>query len=138
MSHPVTPLRDLSETEFPAPAAPGPELVPPVETGVKPLPAAGESSARTPRLVSTAGTVGGAVGRVVDIARHLPQRVNDMKQRYTSRTSGPAQVGMSDRVAHARNRADYYAQNYPLQTLGAVFGAAFIAGFSIHIWRSRG
>jgi len=42
-----------------------------------------------------------------------------------------------DRALLTRNQARHVVHEYPLQCLGAVFGAAFLTGITLRIWRTR-
>ncbi len=130
MAEPVMPIEDPNR-ELPAP---GPTIV--------------ELPERSrPRLNGTAEAIGSAVGTAVETVRHLPDRLQDMKARFTvvrGRAREQAAIRAEDwkqtarsRVYEARNRAQFYAREYPLHVIAATAGAAFILGFALRIWRSR-
>jgi ElaB/YqjD/DUF883 family membrane-anchored ribosome-binding protein len=143
-----TPIRPLSGTEFPAPAALSDERVDHL------LPEADDRS----RLESAAETVGSTLGRAVNKVREIPRRFTVIKggaaekgSQTMEQVSAKVSATVDDLKVEARNRAQFlrnraqlvrsraqqYIHDYPLQCLGAVFGAAFLAGMTLRIWRTR-
>lgn len=137
MSSPTIPL---SSTDFPAPAAPSDHLLP-------------ESEDRT-RLESAAQSVGNTLGRAVNKVREIPRRFTVIRGGANDTVSQLSDTASSklddlkdqarDLKAQARNRAEllnarmrHYIHEYPLQCLGGIFGAAFLAGITLRIWRTR-
>ncbi len=122
-----------SETE--TPALPGPRVV-------KPTPV----QRNNPALNETAERVGFAVGNAANKVREIPRRVQEMKQRLTvvrGRSSEDAKTAASEwketaqeRLHVARNRAQLYAHEYPLQVLAGAAGLGFVIGLILRIWRS--
>jgi hypothetical protein len=45
---------------------------------------------------------------------------------------------MNNRLYYARHRAQYLAREYPVHTILAFGGLAFVVGFTLRIWRSNG
>jgi ElaB/YqjD/DUF883 family membrane-anchored ribosome-binding protein len=165
-----TPIRPLSGTEFPAPAALTDERVDRL------LP---ESEDRS-RLEGAAETVGATLGRAVSTVRDLPRRFTVIRGGASNKASDlmeGASAKLGDLKHQARDRAEElgtevrnraeelgsevrsraeilgtrvrggihsarvqvrgYIHEYPLQCLGGVFGAAFLAGLTLRIWRTR-
>ena len=149
MAEPVTRMDDLRyrpsspERREPAGAeAAGPALLPGTPVAfVEP------DEHRSPRLDNTAGAIGNAVGAAVDRVRHLPERFSEMKQRFTvirGRARDKSAVAAEDlketarvRTRQAQMRVQHLANEYPVQFILGVAGAAFVMGFILRIWRSR-
>ena len=165
-----TPIRPLSGTEFPPPAALTDERVDRL------LPAAEDRS----KLEGAAEAVGATLGRAVSTVRDLPRRFTVIRGGASSKASDvmeEASAKLDDLKSQAREHAEelgsqvrsraellgsqvrdraeilgsqvrggitsariqvrHYIQEYPLQCLGGVFGAAFLAGITLRIWRTR-
>jgi ElaB/YqjD/DUF883 family membrane-anchored ribosome-binding protein len=98
------------------------------------------------RLNKSAETIGNVVGAAVDRVRHLPQRFGDMKQRLTlirGRARDQAAVSTTDlsrtaqeKARQVRTRAEFYANEYPVESILAIAGAAFVLGVLLRVWRS--
>jgi ElaB/YqjD/DUF883 family membrane-anchored ribosome-binding protein len=146
-----TPIRPLSSTDFPAPAA---RPNPPVNNPVHLLPEEEDRS----RLESAAESVGSTLGRAVSTVRDIPRRLTVIRggagqksSQLAEQTSAKiddlkeqASVKLDDLKSQARNRAQllrertqFYIHEYPLQCLGGIFGAAFLTGIALRIWRTR-
>jgi hypothetical protein len=171
-----TPIRPLSGTDFPAPAALPDERVDRLEATDRLLPEAEDRS----RLEGAAETVGATLGKAVSAVRDIPRRFTVIKGGAGDRASQVAEQASarlgdlkSEAVNRAgelgndvRNRAEvlggevrdqaqalgrqvqnraYIARvrvrqtihDYPLQCLAGVFGAAFLTGITLRIWRTR-
>lgn len=147
-----TPIRPLSSTDFPAPAA---RPDPPINNPVHLLPEEAEDRSR---LESAAGSVGSTLGRAVNTVRDIPRRLTVIRGGAGHKSSELAEEAsaklddlkeqasakLDDLKLQARNRAQllrertqFYIHEYPLQCLGGVFGAAFLAGIALRIWRTR-
>ncbi len=98
------------------------------------------------RLNETAEAIGSAVGSAVETVKHLPDRFQDMKERFTV-IRGRAQEEAASRAAdlketaqqrarEARTRAAHYSHEYPLHVIAAAAGLGFIVGIVMRIWRS--
>jgi len=146
-----TPIRPLSTTDFPAPAAQPSSLA---DNPAQLLPEAEDRS----RLESAAESVGSTLGRAVSTVRDLPRRLTVIRGGAGQKSSqlaeeasakiddlkDQASVKLDDLKSQARNRAQllrertrFYIHEYPLQCLGGVFGAAFLTGIALRIWRTR-
>jgi ElaB/YqjD/DUF883 family membrane-anchored ribosome-binding protein len=146
-----TPIRPLSSTDFPAPAA---RLYPAVADTDRLLPEAEDRS----RLESAAETVGNTLGRAVNKVRDIPRRftvirggAGDKSSEMMEQASAKyddlkvqASHKLDDLKVQTRNRAQllrararHYIYEYPLQCLGGVFGAAVLTGMALRIWRTR-
>ncbi len=100
-----------------------------------------------PKLRETAETVGTVVGRAVNRARELPQRLAGMKDRFTvirgrvreDAASTAEEVGETakQRFQQAQTRVEYYAHEYPIQFILGVGAACFGLGVIMRIWRSN-
>lgn len=133
-----TPIRPLSDTAFPAPAALSSD---PVRT-----PQLVETTGRS-RLESAAETAGTTLGRAVSTVRDLPRRfavikggASDKASEVTEQASAKIddlKVEARNRAELLRNRAQVYIHDYPLQVIGGVFAFAFLAGMTLRIWRTR-
>ena len=106
----------------------------------------GGANARNPRLNETAEAIGNAVGVAVESVRHLPERLQEVKERLTvlrGRSEEQAASQLADlketareRAEIARTRAAYYTREYPLHVIAAIGGAGFVLGIALRIWRS--
>jgi ElaB/YqjD/DUF883 family membrane-anchored ribosome-binding protein len=63
-------------------------------------------------------------------------RSGDLQSEWKSRASDLGDKA-SDRAQDARNRAEYYARNYPLQFIGGAAAAGFVMGFLLRMWRDE-
>jgi ElaB/YqjD/DUF883 family membrane-anchored ribosome-binding protein len=89
--------------------------------------------------------VGEAVGAAVNKARELPRHLNTLKSKLTLiKGKGGAQASEAAeewkrtadaKVREARNRAQHYANEYPLQVIAGAAGVAFLLGLALRIWR---
>ncbi len=118
----------------------------PIRDPERALPARGSTTA-SPRLNEAAEAVGSAVGSAVEAVRNLPDRVQDVKERFGV-IQGRAQKQAASaaeqwkwrakaRVRSARLRTHEFAQEYPLHVIAGVAAAGFVLGFVLRIWRSR-
>jgi hypothetical protein len=139
-----SPIRPLSGTEFPAPAAlPNERMELLAEERVNLLPEAEDRS----KLEGAAETVGATLGRAVNKVREIPRRFTVIKGGASDKASEVAEeasariddlrVQARTRAAMLRHQVRQYIHDYPLQCLGGVFGAAFLAGMTLRIWRTR-
>lgn len=105
-------------------------------------------------LNEAAESIGSAVGKAVDTVQHLPERLQDMKRRFTViRGRAQRDVGAKTdelkfkagefkdeaalRVSEARSRAERIARQYPLQTILAMAGVGLLLGMALRIWRDH-
>ncbi len=98
------------------------------------------------RLNGTAEAIGSAVGSAVDTVRHLPERLQEMKERFTvirgrvqenaASTAQDWKETARDKAEQARSRAAQLAHDYPLHVIAGVAGLGFILGVTLRIWRS--
>jgi ElaB/YqjD/DUF883 family membrane-anchored ribosome-binding protein len=144
-----TPIRPLSSTDFPAPAALPDERVDRL------LPEEVEDRSR---LEGAAETVGATLGRAVNTVRDLPRRFTVIRGGASHKASdvadqASAKIGdikdqaalrLDDLKLQARRRAEdvrfqvrHYINEYPLQCLGGIFGVAVVTGMTLRIWRTR-
>jgi ElaB/YqjD/DUF883 family membrane-anchored ribosome-binding protein len=150
-----SPIRPLSGTEFPAPAAlPDERMELLAEERVNLLPEAEDRS----KLEGAAETVGATLGRAVNKVREIPRRFTVIKGGASDKASEVAEEASAridelkveartraamlrsqarTRAAMLRHQVRQYIHDYPLQCLGGVFGAAFLAGMTLRIWRTR-
>lgn len=139
-----SPIRPLSGTEFPAPAALPDDNVDLLgQSRVNLLPEAEDRS----KLEGAAETVGATLGRAVNKVREIPRRFTVIKGGASDKASDvadQASARIDDLKVHARTRAAMlrhqvrqYIHDYPLQCLGGVFGVAFLTGMTLRIWRTR-
>jgi hypothetical protein len=125
-------------------------LVSPAVTPERELPAQSvvseEQLELNPKLRDTAETVGATVGRAVCKVREFPQRMSEMKQRFTvirgrtredaASAAGELKETARQKVHEARSLARYHARENPIQFILAVGAVSFVLGFSLRIWRS--
>lgn len=148
MSEPVTPMDELSNTEYPRPAAlPRPSQHELAELPVAELPVAEQQGRQYPRVSAAAETVGTIVGRTVERVRELPHRIQGLRERFTvisGRTREDAATAAAEwketakqKAYETRNRAQHLAHEYPLQTILGTAAVAFVLGFALRIWRSN-
>ncbi len=86
------------------------------------------------------------------ITDFVQDRVSDMRHRFRiirgRVRSGELQDEVKDRASNladeasqqariARNRAEHYARNYPLQFIGGAAAAGFAIGFLLRLWRDE-
>lgn len=136
----ANPIRPLSTTDYPAPAA---EPVSPQDEQLA-LPRPRLVRTRTERLQETAGTVSHAVARagstVINTVRDLPRRFTVIRGRAQEK-AGPIahdlQRNARARALQMRDQARHAIQESPLEVLGGVFVAAFTIGVALRIWRTR-
>ncbi len=101
----------------------------------------------SPRLNGTAEAIGSAVGSAVVSVRHLPDRLQEMKERFTvirgrareeaASRAADLRVTAREKAREARTRAAHYSREYPLHVIAAAAGLGFIVGIVMRIWRSR-
>jgi ElaB/YqjD/DUF883 family membrane-anchored ribosome-binding protein len=110
------------------------------------------------RELPSRGTSGRPMGKVVEWRRVAGEKLEQAKesaaeiaeQAATRASVVYAEAGQSisrayeggkDRaekmVRHARQRATFYAENYPLQVIAVAAGAGFVVGALLRVWRSR-
>jgi ElaB/YqjD/DUF883 family membrane-anchored ribosome-binding protein len=63
-------------------------------------------------------------------------RTGDLQSEWKDRASGFGDRA-SRHAREARNRAEYYARNYPLQFIGGAAAAGFAIGFLLRMWRDE-
>jgi ElaB/YqjD/DUF883 family membrane-anchored ribosome-binding protein len=131
-----------------APSAPDPRY----HGTLAPL-ASSEPSSST-ALNEAAESIGTAVGKAVETVQHLPERLQEMKQRFTvirgraqrdagakteelKSKAGELKEEAAQRVSLARNRAEHLAHQYPLQTILAMAGLGLLMGIVLRIWRDH-
>jgi ElaB/YqjD/DUF883 family membrane-anchored ribosome-binding protein len=147
MAEPVYPN---DETRFPAQPEP---VTPPaaVEAYLRPNLVPRRELPEHSRLNSAAETIGTAVGSAVEKVRQVPDRLQEMKKRFTvirGRTQQDATAKAKEvtesvtetaraRVYEARTRAQHYAHAYPLQTIGAMAGLGVVLGIALRLWRDH-
>jgi hypothetical protein len=141
------PVKRMDEQSYPEAsrieAAVTPGCLPAADLGMTP----GETTVERDRLNNTAEAIGTAVGTAVERVRQIPERLADMKQRFTL-IRGRARDRATDKATdlrdtaqdtarQVRTRAQYYANHYPVQTILGIAGVAFVFGFVLRIWRSN-
>ena len=133
----------------------------PVSDPERELPA--ETRAVNPQWNRTAEQIGSTVGRAVAKVRQMPQRAERAAQELTNevrdrlevirRQQGPSATTRlrekaeqtadelkgraRENVQVARNRAQRLARENPIEVIVVTFGAAFILGIALRIWRSN-
>jgi len=144
-SEPVVPINKVEEPALDERLSPPipPERELPLHSVNVPRP---DAAAENPRLRDTAESVGTAVGKAVHKVRDLPRRVSEMRERLVvirgrtredaTSTAAELKENARQKMYEARNRAQYYAREYPLEFLAAVAGVGFVFGFALRIWRS--
>jgi len=104
-----------------------------------------------PALAQAAQSIGGAVGKAVGTVQNLPQRLQEMKERFTvirgraqqdtaakaSRMAEDLKDQARQRLLLARSRAQRLAHQYPSQTIVAMAGAGLLLGVVLRIWRDH-
>ena len=97
------------------------------------------------RITSTAESIGNAVGTAVERVKQLPQRLQDMKKRFTV-IRGRAQDQALDKASElknsaaatarqARNRAERMAHENPLAFIAGAALLGAVLGVALRIWR---
>ena len=87
------------------------------------------------------------MGAAMNKARELPRHLNALKSKLTlvkgkraaqtSETADEWKRTANVKMREARNRAQYYAHQYPLQIIAGAAGVAFLLGFGLRIWRGH-
>lgn len=111
-----------------------------------------------PRLHSAAESVGTALGTAVTRARHLPDRLQDAKARFTvirgrkqrdlkesadeavdriRDASVEVKAQARETVAQARTRAEHLAHEYPLDFIAGAAAFGVLLGIGLRIWRDH-
>ncbi len=98
-------------------------------------------------LQEAAESIGSAVGKAVDTVQRLPERLQDMKERFTvirgrAREDAAAKTEelkeeAAQKVSEVRSRAERLARQYPLQTILAMVGIGLLLGIVLRIWRDH-
>ncbi len=146
MAEPAHPDREFPYSVQPEPVAPpiDPRLGPNLVRSDRELPPHS-------RLNSTAETIGSAVGSAVGKVRQIPDRLQEMKERFTvirgrkqedtvSKAKDVAEDlkrGAQQKMQEARTRADRLARENPLQTILAIAGLGLVLGIVLRIWRDH-
>lgn len=101
----------------------------------------------SPALNRIAEQLGRAYGISEVQLRQLPGRFRALQERVQEtrkRTSQDASATAAEwkqsakRGAYqARTRAHYLANEYPVETIAGVAGAAFVTGFALRLWRGQ-
>ena len=133
----------------------------PVTDPERELPA--ETRAVNPHWNQAAEQIGSSVGRAVATVRQMPQRAEQVAQELTNEmrdrletirseqgssvttrlrekaeeTADELKGRARENVQVARNRAQRLAREKPLEIIVMAFGAAFIVGIALRIWRSN-
>ncbi|HWR16029.1 MAG TPA: hypothetical protein VN577_14465 [Terriglobales bacterium] len=100
--------------------------------------------------------VANVLNTVKDKARQIPgfvsDRVEDLRYRFRLIRGRAKESDVADRIKDqaseladtasrqarfARNRAQYYARNYPLQFIAGSAATAFVVGFLLRVWRDE-
>jgi ElaB/YqjD/DUF883 family membrane-anchored ribosome-binding protein len=124
----------------------------------------GETRPINPRWNQAAEQIGSAIGRTVSKVREMPRRAEWIAQELTNeirdrieaiptpeqggsvatrllekaeRTADELKCRARENVHVARNRAERLARESPVEIIIAAFGAAFILGVALRIWRSN-
>ncbi len=99
------------------------------------------------RASEAAEKVGNLVGAAVDQVRHLPDRLQEMKRRFTvisgrAQKDAKAKAGeLKDearlKVEEARTRAERLAHDYPLQLIAGAAATGLVVGILLRVWRDH-
>ncbi len=136
MVQPVTPMNAAPEP--PQPSDPGYPAAGPPELRGSTAPPAGSHAAEA---------AGEAVGSAVVAARHLPQRLQQVKHRLSEATSRAGRELRSSadeftrkasrKLSLARSRAARLSHEYPLGTVMAAAALGLVLGFALRLWRDN-
>ena len=74
---------------------------------------------------------------LVDTTRHEAERLYDEARTRASEGYDRLSEKAQDATDQTRYVARYLRNEYPLQLIGILAGAAFVVGMSLRIWRSR-
>jgi len=133
--------------------------VPPITTGIgEPEPLLDAEYAHGPLLVErpgatqnrlnrTARALGSSVGMAVDRARHLPSRIEALKEEFAA-GARRSRAESSDKTGEITNRAERkvreigqqirrYSRQNPFTTLGVAGIAGLVFGFGLRLWRDH-
>lgn len=135
-----------SDEEVRFPGRPRPELVQPAAPPIPPE----RELPRAPRQEELKGAVQEKVEQVKQAASRAKestaQALQDAKEQTAAAMSEAreraadmyrdSRVRASEALNRAGSRARYFVNEYPLQVIGGVAAAAFIAGVLLRVWRS--
>ena len=130
----------------------------PVRDPERELPA--DIRAVNPQLKQAAEQIGSALGRAVSKVREMPRRGEQLKDELRDRLrtirQGDTGPGIATRIRESaeqtadelkgrarenvhivRNRAERLARESPVEIIVVAFGAAFLLGVVLRIWRSN-
>jgi ElaB/YqjD/DUF883 family membrane-anchored ribosome-binding protein len=96
-------------------------------------------------IEKTARALGSGLGRVVNRVRHLPERVQQIKQQWASKETWPGlEVQTAELAAQAKERgreiqgqAAAYSRQNPFVTLTLAAAGGLLAGLGLRLWRDR-
>lgn len=119
-----------------------------LETGFPHLGGPERAASRSNLALNTAAeNLGNAVGTAVDRVKRLPDRVQEMKQRFTvirgrtqqnlASSAGDLKDQAQRRVAQVRTRARLLARREPLQVIMAAAVLGCVLGVVLRIWRDH-
>jgi ElaB/YqjD/DUF883 family membrane-anchored ribosome-binding protein len=101
----------------------------------------------SPRLNEAAERLGYLVGRIEVELRQMPRRATELRDRLNraraqagenaSTAASEWKLSAQQNAEQARSRAQFLANQYPIETIAGTAGAAFVAGFVLRIWRSN-
>lgn len=77
-----------------------------------------------------------ASARASELADRLNHRLDEAR-RIAARKTTQARQTARRRVIEARVKVQYWKSEYPLQTIAALAGVAFVTGMALRIWRSN-
>jgi ElaB/YqjD/DUF883 family membrane-anchored ribosome-binding protein len=127
-------------------------------TGRASLPPADGEAERERRLNGAAESVGNWVGKAVNRARELPERLESVRDRFTvvagrqrdaaagrasewkdraQRRGDELRQSAEQQLLRARLRAEQVTREYPLQVIAACAALGIVAGITLRLWRSR-
>lgn len=92
---------------------------------------------RRPAMETALERYAEAVGRTLGVASRSYLDLRERFRGYTADRYSRAEQEAKNLGRRAQENASYVRNRYPLEALGAIAGAAFLAGIALRIWRSR-
>lgn len=90
-----------------------------------------------PRADSTSSFNGSRAEDVIGSTRREALKIRERAQRRTGAVYAQVNQKARDLGQQARFATRYLRHEYPVELLGVLAGAAFLAGVALRIWRSR-
>jgi ElaB/YqjD/DUF883 family membrane-anchored ribosome-binding protein len=77
-----------------------------------------------------------AASRASEMRDHAATRIEELR-RVATNEMRQARDNVRKGILEARRKTKYWQREYPVQTIAAIAGAAFVVGIVLRTWRSR-